>query len=196
MLTKFKDKFDKVLIFLAQPFIRRGIPPNTITFLGLLIAWCYLFVALTKPFLFSITLPSLFILSALMDCIDGVVARVRKKRTKRGAFLDSVIDRIVDSIYIVSLYFLDILTIEESFILLVGSLMISYTRARAESLGLSLAAVGFAERAERTIITLAIIIAFVTGIPPFFLNILKIVYIVAVYLTFLYRVYYTVLHLR
>jgi len=196
MLTKFKDKFDRILIIFAKPFIRQRISPNIITLLGLLIALCYLFVALTKPFLFSIMLPLLFILSALMDAIDGVIARIGNKKTKKGAFLDSVTDRIVDSIYVVSLYFLGILTIEESFALLVGNLMISYTRARAEALGLSLAAIGFAERAERTLITLVILIAYIVQVPLLFLIILKIVYLVAVYLTLMYRVYYTVLYLR
>mgnify|MGYP000265222549 CR=1 FL=1 len=196
MLTKFKDKFDKVLILFAKPLIELGVPPNAVTILGLSTAWIYLIVALTKPHLFDFALPVLFILSALMDGIDGVIARVEKKESRRGAFLDSVIDRVVDSIYVISLYFLEILTVEESFILLVGNLMISYTRAKAESLDLSLVAIGFAERAERTIITLVILIAYVLKLPSFILLSLKMVYIAAVCITFLYRVYYAYAHLR
>lgn len=92
-----------------------------------------------------------------MDALDGALARLTRSVSKRGAFLDSTVDRLSDSLIISALIPLKypliiVLT------LLVSSLLVSYCRARAESLGLNLQSIGFVERAER-IIGIMIILA-------------------------------------
>ncbi|MEM1734721.1 MAG: CDP-alcohol phosphatidyltransferase family protein [Desulfurococcaceae archaeon] len=87
-------------------------------------------------------------LAGLMDALDGAVARLTDSVSKRGAFLDSTIDRLSDTIIILALIPLKYPT-NIVITLLVSSLMVSYCRARADSLGLNLQSIGFVERAER-----------------------------------------------
>lgn len=97
------------------------------------------------------------LLAGLMDATDGALARLTKRVSKRGAFLDSTIDRISDSTIITSLaplgYPLHIVIT-----LLVSSFLVSYCRARAESLGLNIQSIGFMERAERLVGLMAILL--------------------------------------
>ncbi|MEM1877646.1 MAG: CDP-alcohol phosphatidyltransferase family protein, partial [Desulfurococcaceae archaeon] len=72
-----------------------------------------------------------------MDALDGAVARLTDSVSKRGAFLDSTIDRLSDTIIILALIPLKYPT-NIVITLLVSSLMVSYCRARADSLGLNL----------------------------------------------------------
>jgi archaetidylinositol phosphate synthase len=84
--------------------------------------------------------------------VDGAVARAAGKASKRGAFLDSTLDRVADAVIFVGilaggyappLYVLLALSL---------SLLVSYARARAESLGVGLAGVGVGERSERLLV--------------------------------------------
>ncbi|MEM1555305.1 MAG: CDP-alcohol phosphatidyltransferase family protein, partial [Desulfurococcaceae archaeon] len=99
-------------------------------------------------------------LAGLMDALDGAVARLTDSVSKRGAFLDSTIDRLSDTIIILALIPLKypsniVIT------LLVSSLMVSYCRARAESLGLNLQSIGCVERAERILgIVITILVSY------------------------------------
>ncbi|MFB6491003.1 MAG: CDP-alcohol phosphatidyltransferase family protein [Thermoproteus sp. AZ2] len=83
-----------------------------------------------------------------LDVLDGAVARARGSPTRSGALLDSTLDRAADAVIL--LYFPwrspALLTAA-----LAGTFLISYVRARAESLGLSMRGVGFMERGERLI---------------------------------------------
>ncbi len=99
---------------------------------------------------------SLLLISGFFDIVDGSVARVTKHASKKGAFLDSSFDKISE---VVIFGGIAIGGLASPFWCLVGlglSLLVSYTRARAESLGVELKGIGIGERAERMII-LAII---------------------------------------
>ncbi|MGD8924727.1 MAG: CDP-alcohol phosphatidyltransferase family protein, partial [Syntrophobacterales bacterium] len=99
----------------------------------------------------------LTILSGLFDTLDGALARELNQAKRQGAFLDSVLDRYSEYFVLIGIwaYFvrkgsatpLITLTI---FLVLFGSLMVSYTRARAEGLDVS-CLVGLFQRGERTI---------------------------------------------
>lgn len=96
--------------------------------------------------------------SGFFDAMDGAIARMGGGETKFGGFLDSVLDRYADAAVIigVSVGFREnvtgIDTIYWGLIALTGSIIVSYTRAKAESLGVSLKDVGLAERPERILI--------------------------------------------
>ena len=95
-------------------------------------------------------------ISGFFDVVDGSVARVTKKTSKKGAFLDSSFDKISEVVIFAGIAFGNL---ANPFWCLVGlgmSLLVSYTRARAESLGVELKGIGIGERAERLLI-LAII---------------------------------------
>lgn len=94
--------------------------------------------------------------AALFDALDGTLARVSGKGSRFGAFLDSTIDRFEESIVFLGLaiYYARIGGLYEIPLILVatvGSLMVSYTRARAEAVGVS-CKVGFMTRVPRVAI--------------------------------------------
>jgi phosphatidylglycerophosphate synthase len=98
----------------------------------------------------------IILLGGLMDMIDGRLARVGNLANPYGALFDSVLDRYSEMImflgicyYLISYdYFLSSLF---AFIAMIGSIMVSYTRARAESLGIN-CSVGIMQRPERILI--------------------------------------------
>jgi CDP-diacylglycerol---glycerol-3-phosphate 3-phosphatidyltransferase len=129
------------------------IHPNVLTFLGLLIniwaAWLF-----ARG---SFTWAGVVVLGAgLFDMVDGRVARATDQVTRFGGFFDSVIDRYSDLalyfgllVYYASInrFFYIVLTA----IVMTGSVMISYTRARAEN-AIPKCKVGFLERPERVVL--------------------------------------------
>jgi phosphatidylinositol phosphate synthase len=97
-----------------------------------------------------------FIVGSLMDMLDGRYSRMSGKGTPFGAFLDSTLDRIEEGIVLaaVAAYFAesgDDLAVGATVLTVVGSYMVSYTRARAEALGVE-CKVGIATRAVRVVI--------------------------------------------
>jgi CDP-diacylglycerol--glycerol-3-phosphate 3-phosphatidyltransferase len=97
-----------------------------------------------------------FIVGSLMDMLDGRYSRMSGKGTPFGAFLDSTLDRIEEGVVLaaVAAYFADRgdeLAVGATVLTVVGSYMVSYTRARAEALGVE-CKVGLATRAVRVVI--------------------------------------------
>ncbi|MBZ0156445.1 MAG: CDP-alcohol phosphatidyltransferase family protein [Alphaproteobacteria bacterium] len=143
---------DKPLAPLAK---RISLSPNVLSMLGFLIT---VVAAGVLPFhLRSGGL--LVLLGGFFDMLDGVVARTNGKKTTFGAFLDSTLDRYSDSLLFLAVawYFFDrnnlagvLLTIGG----LIGALLISYVRARAEGLGID-CHVGLMERPERIVLLAA-----------------------------------------
>ena len=121
---------------LINPFInlliKLGITPNFITFIGLII-------------------------NILATVVFIRLARVGKQESKYGAIFDSVLDRYSEMIMFLGIcyylighsYFLSSLF---AFIGMIGSIMVSYTRARAEGMGLKMSDIGFMQRPERILL--------------------------------------------
>ncbi|MGA1390986.1 MAG: phosphatidylinositol phosphate synthase [Candidatus Nanopelagicales bacterium] len=166
MLSKTKAK--NISTAIAHPFavlfIKLKISADVITFIGTL------GVCLTSVIYFS---NGQFLIGALLftffvgfDALDGTMARMLNKKSKWGAFFDSVMDRIADGVVLASIsyYFLiqqENLLFIVSLIALISSEIVSYTKARAEGLGLT-CDTGIAERPERVIII--IFGTFLTGL--------------------------------
>ena len=107
-----------------------------------------------------------FIVGSTMDALDGRYSRMSGKGTPFGAFLDSTLDRVEEGLVLaaIGVYFAsrqDEIAVAATIVTVLGSLMVSYTRARAEALGLE-CKVGFAQRPPRVVI-LAIGIVFGAG---------------------------------
>jgi len=141
--------FDKPLEKIAK---RIPLEPNTLTITGFLLTLVASYVLIS-----DLRFGGLLVLAGgLFDILDGVVARVNKKTSKFGAFLDSVLDRYSDALILIAIalnlgkgndrtgVFLCIGT-------LVGAFLISYSRARAEGLG-EKCTYGILERPERIIL--------------------------------------------
>lgn len=147
-----QNKFLRLLDPLVRALAKRKIHANSLTLAGFVIT-CMAAVALSKGSLRTGGL--LILLGGLCDGIDGNLARSTGKTTRFGALLDSVIDRYSEFVMFLGIaaYFI---LLKNHFILIVtfmalcGSIMVSYTRARAESLGFESKA-GMTQRAERIV---------------------------------------------
>jgi CDP-diacylglycerol---glycerol-3-phosphate 3-phosphatidyltransferase len=164
-----KDGFVRAVGPLARALIRGRVSPNTLTTLGLLIiAGSAVAFAIGRVRLGGF----LILFSGLFDILDGQVARQGGLMTKFGAFYDSTLDRVGESILFggVALFFLhggvppdrETLAVALTIVALVTSQLVSYTRARAEGLGLD-CQVGIAPRAERVFLLGAPSLVFGSG---------------------------------
>ncbi|HEV2820177.1 MAG TPA: CDP-alcohol phosphatidyltransferase family protein [Solirubrobacteraceae bacterium] len=133
--------------------IESRLTPNAISMTGL--ALNVLAAVLITQDLFVLAGVS-FIVGSVMDTLDGRYSRMSGKGTAFGAFLDSTLDRMEEGVVLaaVAAHFAqqgDSLAVAAVVIAVLGSLMVSYTRARAEALGVE-CKVGLATRAVRVVI--------------------------------------------
>ena len=140
---------DSLVIWLS----RLRIHPNILTLIGLLIN-VYATILFARGLFFWAGLVIIF--AGLFDIVDGEVARRTGRATKFGAFFDSVIDRYSDMVLLLGLMIwyakLDrIFYMSLTGLVLMGSVLTSYTRARAESI-IPACKVGFLERPERIVL--------------------------------------------
>jgi CDP-diacylglycerol--glycerol-3-phosphate 3-phosphatidyltransferase len=144
--------FLKLLIPLVKTLTKWKVHPNSLTLAGLVIT------AMAAAALFKGHLRIggvLILLGGLCDSLDGNLARATDKANAPGALLDSVIDRYSEFVMFLGIaaYFITMkndLILVVIFFALCGSIMVSYTRARAESLGYESKA-GMMQRAERIV---------------------------------------------
>jgi archaetidylinositol phosphate synthase len=158
LLTKLKERIQLLLVGEAKLFHSAGLTPNHLTALGLLFAYLSAIMYWVSGFNQSALIAaSLFLLiSGFFDVLDGVLARVFGEVTVFGGFLDSLLDRYADAFVFLGIILGWLLTnpfwIFWGFAAMIGSLLVSYSRARAEAAGIKMESVGIAERAERIII--------------------------------------------
>jgi CDP-diacylglycerol--glycerol-3-phosphate 3-phosphatidyltransferase len=112
-----------------------------------------------------------FLVGSIIDILDGALARSRGQATPFGAFIDSTTDRISEGAVLcaATLVFArhgDTWPVAAVFVALVSSFLVSYTRARAEALGLEGKA-GLMGRAERVVLLAAILVAAPWGALPY-----------------------------
>jgi archaetidylinositol phosphate synthase len=154
MLTKLKQKVQGMLAIEAKAAHGIGLTPNRISGLGIVLA---LFAALSytkwqdQPFYLALAIV-LLLASGFCDALDGVVARLYQQTTAFGGFLDSMLDRYADATVYVAIIISGLCDPLWGTVALTGSLLVSYSRARAEAANVRMESVGIAERAERIII--------------------------------------------
>ena len=105
---------------------------------------------------FSLSGGILLIISGFFDLVDGNVARFTGKTSKRGSFIDSTYDKVSESVVYIGIAAGTIASPLTCIIAISLSLLVSYVRARAESLGVTLIGIGIGERAERLLLLAAI----------------------------------------
>lgn len=156
-LKAFKDPFYRLIHPVVGALVRRRAHPNLITTLGFLVT-----VAAGVLFhLDHVRWAGLLILTGgVLDIFDGQVARASALASKFGSFYDSTLDRVSEIVVFLGLLSLynqygrelaDVWMVYVIVLAMGGSLMVSYTRARAEALGLD-CSVGFMQRAERVVL--------------------------------------------
>ncbi len=156
MLSKTKAKNISTAIVqpFAKLFIKLKISADVITFIGTLgVCVASIIYFSSGQFLVGSLLFTFFV---GFDALDGTMARMLNKKSKWGAFFDSVMDRVADGVVLASISFYFI-TQENTMLFLISlfalitSEIVSYTKARAEGLGLN-CDTGIAERPERVLI--------------------------------------------
>ena len=154
MLTKLKKKVQGFLSAEARIAHNLGLTPNALSILGIalsfLAAVAYAF-SLSQPLLLLVAV-LLLLFSGFCDTLDGVLARNYQQTTVFGGFLDSILDRYADAIVYSGIVVGGLCDVSWGLAALAGSMLVSYSRARAEAAGIMMESVGLAERAERMLI--------------------------------------------
>lgn len=152
--TWLRKTFRGVLEAVARFFNRLGVTPNQLTLIGLILQGIVAIV-IAKGYLQLAGI--LLIFFSIFDAFDGTLARMTGQSSRFGAFFDATIDRYAESIVLFGLlvYYsgqpdstTQTLLI---YVAIVGSLLVSYTRAKAESLGIPCKE-GILTRAERVVL--------------------------------------------
>ncbi len=154
MLNKIRDKIEPKMNILALRLASIGIKPNTWTIIGFIISLSSAFAYALYDYdqLAPLYGGILLIIAGFVDMIDGSVARVTKQVSKKGAFLDSTLDRVSEIAIYAGILYSNLANHMIVLIAITASLLVSYARARAEGLNVELKGVGFGERAERLMI--------------------------------------------
>ncbi len=146
----------RIINSMVRGLASAGIPPNVLTTIGVMINMgCAVLFGFGEFFWAGIVL----IVANLFDMLDGNVARLTGRVTKYGGFLDSTLDRLSDMAQFIGIMvFYSRMTPEHSVlnvalagIGMVASVLVSYTTARSEGLGVK-ANVGFLQRPERIVL--------------------------------------------
>ena len=157
MLTKLKKQVQQMLSSQAKAAHSIGFTPNVISAIGfalsVLSAAAFSF-AFAQPWLLLLAV-ALMLASGFSDTLDGIIARTYNQTTVFGGFLDSLLDRYADAIVYSGVIIGGLCDIEWGLAALFGSILVSYSRARAEAAGIRMESVGLAERAERMLILAA-----------------------------------------
>jgi len=188
MLNNLREALQPHLEKLGKGFASTGLSPNVWTAIGLVFAFITAIVyGLNIEFALIIG-GILLLVSGFFDIVDGQVAKVSKQMSTKGAFIDSVSDKIAE----VAIFFGILLGgYAEPYLVFLAitlSLLVSYTRSRGESLGVKLQGVGIGERAERLLVIA--ILGIVGGIIPEikFMEYAVIIVIIIAAITFIQRI--------
>jgi CDP-diacylglycerol---glycerol-3-phosphate 3-phosphatidyltransferase len=148
-----KELLSQAIRPFAWALLRWHVTPNMVSVTGVLLNLVTaLLVVLDRPLLAAL----MYLAAGGLDLLDGVLARMAKMATRFGAFLDSTADRISEGVVFAAIAYHfaqggQPVNAGVVVLALLGSLLVSYTRARAEGLGLE-CKVGFVTRAERVIL--------------------------------------------
>ncbi|XES76749.1 MAG: CDP-alcohol phosphatidyltransferase family protein [Candidatus Bathyarchaeia archaeon] len=175
MLTKLKQKVQQALASEAAVAHKIGLTPNIVSAIGFILSFtagvCYALTSQEQPLWLLAAVFSLMA-SGFCDTLDGILARTYKQASPFGGFLDSLLDRYSDSFAFAGIIISGAgIIINAQFILIAGlaalasSFMVSYSRARAEAVGIKMESIGFAERPERILILAAASIAGIFWLP-------------------------------
>ncbi len=154
MLNNLRESLAPHLEKLGNGFASTGLSPNFWTVTGLVFAFASaiaygLNIQIEYAFIFG---GILLLISGFFDIVDGQVARATKKTSKKGAFLDSVFDKIAEVARFLGILIGGFADPYLVFLAITLSLLVSFTRSRAESLGIKLQGIGIGERAERLLV--------------------------------------------
>jgi CDP-diacylglycerol---glycerol-3-phosphate 3-phosphatidyltransferase len=185
MIEGLKPLYNAALYPVAKLFVRTGIHPNAVTFLGVPCSCVSCIFASRGQWIIA---GSIIAFGSCLDGLDGLIARIAGKKSAFGAVLDSTCDRITELVWMLGIiiYYMNNplyhgLGVYLAFLALSGSIMVSYVRARCEGEGISCTR-GILQRPERIIL---LIVCFLAG-PKAMIGGLLLISILS-YITFIER---------
>lgn len=156
---------------LARLCLRTGVTPFAVTLAGVGVSGVGATLVAFGHLLMGVVV---YLGGSAFDAVDGTLARISGRASTRGAFLDSVLDRVSEFALLTSV-FVHLMVQEDSygmflvFVLAQGSLLVSYLRARAEGLGVD-GRGGLMERSERVLLYVLVVLAGPLRTPVLFLG--------------------------
>ena len=208
MKTNYRDILQQLIYTIIDPFLRLllrlKVTPNVVTVMGLIgnavAAWLFVLAAQcleddeARAYALVAWGGVVILLAGLLDMMDGRLARLGGLSSRFGALLDSSLDRYSELLTLSGLALLLLRAGDEwfwaavaTFAAIVGSVMVSYVRARAEGLGIS-CKVGLMQRPERVVITAIAAIATGLSATPLWLAIGMAIIALLANLTALWRI--------
>jgi CDP-diacylglycerol---glycerol-3-phosphate 3-phosphatidyltransferase len=158
---------------------RTRVTPNALTAAGVSLCAAAAIIVLFEDrdeLLFFWLGAVVFVLGSILDILDGALARTSGKGTPFGAFLDSTTDRVSEALMLAAIALVfarhhHMTGVALTFAAVAGSFLVSYTRARAEALGLR-GDVGIGSRAERVVVITAGLVLAPWGVLPWAIGLL------------------------
>jgi archaetidylinositol phosphate synthase len=159
LLNRFREKITPITTRIGNNFGSLGLSPTFWSMIGFAFAiLSSIFFGLNFlnqqgwEFPWQVIASIMLLISGFFDIVDGSVARVMKKTTTKGAFLDSNFDKVSEALIFIGIAIGGLSDPILAMIALSTSILVSYLRARAESLAIELKGIGIGERAERLLI--------------------------------------------
>jgi len=174
LLTKLKKKVQAILTSQAKAAHKIGLTPNIVSFIGLALALssAFAYAVIQRQPLGILLATILLLASGFCDVLDGIIARICQMASVFGGFLDSLLDRYADAAVYGGVVMGGLCDPFWGLAAIAGSLLVSYSRAKAEAAEIKMESVGLAERAERMLILAVASIAAIFWLPALNLGIM------------------------
>jgi len=152
VLDRLRARLESNLQSVGKWFAHLESSPTAWTVVGLLVSVLAAGAYSTSGFRGGLVGGVLVLVAGGFDIVDGAVARVTGRASRRGAFLDSTLDRVAEVAVFAGILLGGYSTSVLVLLALSFSLLVSYTRAKGDALGVALSGVGIGERSERLLI--------------------------------------------
>ena len=159
MLEKIRIKVEPITNKISLRLAKLGITPNMLSILAIIFAiisgffYSNLMQFNINNIIQNQVLGAIFLLiTGLFDMLDGSLARITKKTSSKGAFIDSTFDRVTEIIIYSGLLLGQYAESILVFFAITLSMLVSYSRTKAEAINVDLRGIGIAERSERILI--------------------------------------------
>jgi archaetidylinositol phosphate synthase len=152
VLDRLRSRLEGALSGAGRAFARLSPSPTAWTAVGLAISFLAALAYSSSHYSGEALGGALVLVAGFFDIVDGAVARVTGRTSKRGAFLDSTLDRVAEVAIFAGVLLGAYSNPTLVLLALSLSLLVSYTRAKGDALGVALSGVGIGERSERLLI--------------------------------------------
>lgn len=152
MLDRLRGRLQSSLDRVGRAFARVSPSPTSWTIVGVAASSLAALAYTTRGYQGELVGGLLILVAGWFDIVDGAVARATERESKRGAFLDSNLDRVAEVLIFLGILIGRHATSLWVVIALSASLLVSYARAKGDSLGVTLSGIGIGERSERLLL--------------------------------------------